>query len=91
MPILPVEVAHADLVEVSRTVVVVEHAVVVHASEVIAASGVLSILPDVGRRCRRRRRRCPLNSIPPFPPRVGVSTMERNEARGESREVHHTY
>ena len=62
-----VEVAHADLVEVPRMVVVRENTVVVHASGVTAASGVLSILPDVGRRRHCRRRRCPLNSIPLFP------------------------
>ena len=57
-----VEVAHADLAEVPRMVVVVEHTMVVHTSGAIAASGVLSVLPDAG------RRRCPLNSIPPFSP-----------------------
>ena len=85
MPTLLVEVAHADLAGVPRMVVIVEHAVVVH------ASGVLPILPYAGRRCCRRRRRCPLNSIPPFPPRVGVSTMETNKVRGESREVYHMH
>ena len=63
-----VEVAHTDLVEVPRMVVVVEHTMVVHASGVIAASEILSVLPDAGHRRRCRRRRCPLNSIPPFSP-----------------------
>ena len=79
-----VEVVHADLAEVPRMVVVVEHTVVVHASDAIAASGVLSVLPDAGHRRCCRRRRCPLNFIPPFPPRAGVSMMERNEAGGKS-------
>ena len=61
-----VEVAHADLAEVPRMVVIVEHTVVVHASDVIAASGVLSVLPDAGHHRRCRRRHCPSNSIPPF-------------------------
>ena len=86
-----VEVAHADLVEVPKMVVVGEHTVVVHASDIIAASGVLPVLPDTGHRCRCHRCRRPLNSIPPFPPKVGVLAMERNEAGGESRWIHHTH
>ena len=54
-----VEVAHADLAEVPRMVVVVEYTVVVHASNVIVAFGVLSIFPNADR--RRHCRRCPLD------------------------------
>ena len=61
-----VEVAHADLVRVPRMVVVGENTVVVHASGVTAATGILPVLLEAGRRCRRRRRRRPLSSIPPF-------------------------
>ena len=63
-----VKVVHVDLAEVPRMVVVVEHTVVVHASGVIAASGVLLIFLDTGRRCRCRHCHHPLNSIPPFSP-----------------------
>ena len=60
-----VEVAHADLAEVPRMVVVGEHTVVVHASGVIAASGVLSIFSQY-------RSSLPLPSLPPplefYPP-----------------------
>ena len=86
-----VEVAHADLAEVPRTVVVVEHTVVVHASGTIAASRILSVLPDAGHRRYCHRRHCPLNSIPPFSPRVGVSAMEWNEAGDESGGVYHMH
>ena len=63
-----VEVAHADLTEVPRMVVVVEHTVVVHAFGAIAASEVPPILLDAGRHRRCRSLRCPLNSIPSFSP-----------------------
>ena len=79
-----VEVAHADLVEVPRMVVVGENTVAVHASSVTTASGVFSVLPDAGCRCRCRCSRRPLSSIPPFPHRVRVSATGWNEAGGES-------
>ena len=63
-----VEVAHADLAKVPSTAVVGEHTVVVHASGIIAASRVLSVLPDTGHCCRRCRCCHPSNSIPPFSP-----------------------
>lgn len=40
------EVAHTDLSEVTRVVLVEQDAVVVHASGVAAATGVLPVLPD---------------------------------------------
>ena len=60
-----VEVAHADLAEVPRMVIVGENMVVVHASGITTATGVLLVLLEASRRCRRRR---PLSSIPPFSP-----------------------
>ena len=63
-----VEVAHADLARVPRTVVVVEHMVVVHASDAIAASGIPPVLLEAGRRHRCCCLHCPLNSIPSFSP-----------------------
>ena len=54
-----VEVAHADLAGVPRTVVVVEHTVVAHAFDAIAASGVPPVLLEAGHRRCCRCLRCP--------------------------------
>ena len=63
-----VEVAHDDLAGVPRTMAVMEHTVVAHASGAIATSGVPPVLLDAGRRHRCRCLRCPQNSIPSFYP-----------------------
>ena len=87
-----VEVAHADLAEVARVVLVEEDAVVVHASGVTATSRVLPVLADaaVPRRhvtallpvllqARRHRRR----STPPGVGVGGEGVVGGNPSRGE--------
>ena len=63
-----VEVAHANLTGTPRMMVVVEHMAEAHVSGAIAASGVISVLLETGRRRRCRCLCCLLNSIPSFSP-----------------------